>query len=150
LTVSLPPSATIVRIVVGLVIVVALAFVGYRVGVALTSKGPVLDLTAATPVQQVRTSTDIYLGKVVSLDGDYLRLAGPAVVREQPQPSGQAPQLIVIRLTADPFNIDGDLLIGRQDVVSIANVARDSGLERAYRQAIGDLPASSPTASPGT
>ena len=148
LTVSLPPAGTLVRVVAGLVIVVVLAFVGYRAGVALTSRGPILDLASAAPLQQVRTTSDVYLGKIVSIDDNYVRLVGPAVVRQSPQASAQAPQIVVIRMTADPFDIDGDLLISRQDIQSIANVVRDSGLEKAYRQAIGDLPA--PSASPGT
>ena len=148
LTLSLPPAGTLVRIVVGLVIVVVLAFVGYRAGAALTSRGPILDLASAAPLQQVRTTSDVYLGKIVSIDDNYVRLVGPAVVRESPQASAQTSRIVVIRMTADPFDIDGDLLISRQDIQSIANVVRDSGLEKAYRQAIGDLPAPSP--SPGT
>lgn len=149
LTVSLPSPGTLVRIVVGLVIVAVLAFVGYRLGATLTSRGPILDLASAAPLQQVRTTNDIYLGKIVSVDDDYVRLVGPAVVRESPQASAQAAQIVVIRMTADPFNIDGDLLISRSDIQSVANVVRDSGLEKAYRQAIGDLP-TGPSPSPGT
>jgi hypothetical protein len=131
-------------------VVALIAIVGFRIGSSLVSGGPVVQLSAGAPVQQIRTSTDVYLGKVVSADGDYLRLAGPAILRQQqPQPSGGTSQLIVIRLTADPFDVDGDLLIDRQDVVSVGNVVRDSGLERAYRQAIGDLPAPSPGSSVG-
>lgn len=149
LTVSLPPAGTLVRIVVGLVIVIVLAFIGYRAGTALTSRGPILDLASAAPLQQVRTTSDVYLGKIVSIDDNYVRLVGPAVVRESAEASSQAPRIVIIRLTSDPFNVDGDLLISRQDIQSVANVVRDSGLEKAYRQAIGDLPAS-PSASPGT
>jgi hypothetical protein len=149
LTVSLPAAGTLVRVAVGLVIVVVLAFVGYRTGAALTSRGPILDLASAAPLQQVRTTSDIYLGKIVSVDDNYIRLVGPAVVREAPQASAQAAQIVVIRMTADPFNIDGDLLLSRQDIQAVANVVRDSGLEKAYRQAIGDLPAG-PSPSPGT
>lgn len=142
LTVSVPPPALIARwlgwLVLGVVVIVA----GVIGGQTLTRRDSAVALAASTPLQQIQTSSGVYLGKIVSADDNYLRIFGPAVLREnQPSASGQPPQLLVIRLTSEPFDLDGDVLIPRENVILIGNVARNSPLETAYRQAIGDLPA---------
>jgi len=144
LTVSLPSLASVARLVVAVVAIAAIVFVGLRIFDAVRPDQVVSDLAFNAPLQQVRTVSEVYLGKVKSESDGYVRLVGPAVVREQPTASGSPSQVLVIRLTADPFDVDGDLLIPRENVVAIGNVARDSGLERAYRQAIGDLPQPTP------
>jgi hypothetical protein len=144
--VSLPPAARIAQVLAAAVIVVAVLLLGIRAWFALTAPSAAAQLAQAAPLQQVQTTSNLYLGKVIGDDAGYLRVAGPAVVREGPAASGQASQVLVILLSAQPFDVQGDLLIARDSVVAVGNVARDSGLERAYRQAIGDL--ASPTATP--
>lgn len=135
------------RIVLGILVVAVAVFLALRIPAIVGSGSTVTQLASGAPLQQIRTTSDIYLGKIVGADDGYLRIAGAAIVREQPQASGAPAQIFVIRLTNDPFNIDGDLLVERSNVVFVGNVGRDSGLERAYRQAIGDLPLPSPAAS---
>ncbi len=135
------------RIVVAILAVALAVILALRIVAVVGSGGAVTQLASGAPLQQIRTTSDIYLGKIVGADDGYLRVAGAAIVREQPQASGAPAQIFIIRLTNDPFNVDGDLLIERANVVFVANVGRDSGLERAYRQAIGDLPAPSAGAS---
>lgn len=143
-TVSLPSVSGIVRTVVLVVAALVLLAVGIRVGIGLLSPGPAADFGRDTGLQQVLTTANTFVGRVVSDDGTYVRLAGPAIVRDAS--SSGSSQLVVQLLTVDPFDLDGDILIPRSQVVLVGNVTAGSGLETAYRQATGELP--TPTLGP--
>jgi hypothetical protein len=147
-TVAVPSVSGIVRIVLALVVAVVLLAVGVRIGLALLSPGTAAEFADDGRLQQVVTVTDTFVGRVVSDDGTYLRLRGPAVVRDAS--SSSQGQLIVQLLVADPFDLDGEILVARSEVILVGNVLVGSGLETAYRQATGELPAPTPvpTAAP--
>jgi hypothetical protein len=145
LTVNVPPASRLIAGIVALAVVILVVLAGIRIGSALFQPDPAVSLAAAAPLQQIQTSSGVYLGKVVGADGTYVRLARPAALQQsQSGETGSQPQLVVVRLSAQPFDIDGDILIERDQIVVIGNVVADSGLEIAYRQAFGDLPPSSP------
>jgi hypothetical protein len=147
-TVALPSVSGVVRTILVIAVALALLAVGVRLGLAVLSPGPAADFGRGAPLQQVVTTTSTFVGQVVSDDGTYLRLHGPAIVRDAS--SAGSSQLIVQLLVADPFDLNGDILIPRSQVILIGNVASSSGLETAYRQATGELPAPTPgpTAAP--
>lgn len=147
LTVPVPPASRVVRWVAAVVLVVVLLVAGIRLGAILTARDPLLALADAAPVQQVQTVNGVYLGRIVAVDGDYIRLYAPAVVRETDGEGQEAPQMIVIQLGRQPFDLGGDVLIPRAQVLLVGNVAGSSALEVAYRQAIGDLPQPTPAPS---
>lgn len=76
--------------------------------------------------------------------GGYLTITGAAEVRAG---SGtQAGSTIEQVITTDPVDATGDMLISDGQVIAIINVTAGSGLETAYRQATGQIPA--PTSAP--
>lgn len=142
-TLALPPARQALRFLVALVAVVAIVLVGARIGAALISPGPAAEFGRGDSLQEVQTAGGTYVGVIVADDGRYLRLVGAAIVRPE---SSTSERLIVQMLTSSPFDLDGTVLIAREQVLFIGNVRPQSGLETAYRQATGELP--QPTAAP--
>jgi hypothetical protein len=142
-TLPIPTAGRLVRVLVGVLIVAAMVGVGVRVGLWIVSPGPAAEF-AAGGLQQVQTAGGTYVGRIVADDGTYVRIAAPAIVRPESAESGR---LLVQLLTADPFDLGGDILVPRTQVLLIGNVTAGSGLETAYRQAIGELPPA-PTPTP--
>lgn len=130
----------------GVVVAAALLlFVGARVGQALFAPGPAASF--ATELQEVRTTDGNFVGRVVSDDDDYIRLADPAVVTPLEVDGGTGEgQVAVQRLATEPFGLVGDLLINREQVIFVGGVANDSQLARAYAEASGATP--SPAGAP--
>jgi len=144
-TLPIPTAGRLLRLLVGIVAVAAVVGIGVRLGLWFVLPGPAAEFAAAG-LQQVQTAGGTYVGRVVADDGTYLRIAAPAIVRPESAESGR---LIVQLLTADPFDLGGDVLVPRAQVLLIGNVSAGSGLETAYRQAIGELPpAPTPTPNP--
>ncbi len=149
LTVSLPPMVRVVQVIVALVVAVGLVYLGLRIGSALTAPAPAEGLSGGAALQEVHTTQGVYLGKVAAEDGSYLRLASPAVVREeQAQGGGQSGRVLVILLAAEPYYVSGDILIPTSQVVLVGNVIPGSPLDTAYRQARGELPPPAATPAP--
>jgi len=147
-TVAVPTASGLIRTILALAVGTALVLAGARLGLALLSPGPAAEFALDGRLQQVVTTTNTFVGQVVSDDGTYLRLRGPAIVRDA---SGDgSSQLIVQLLRVDPYDLDGEILVMRSEVILVGNVLAGSGLETAYRQATGDLPAptSGPTVAP--
>jgi hypothetical protein len=91
-----------------------------------------------------------YLGKIVGDDGSTLRLARPAVIRQEGTPAASpgaaGPRIIVQSLATDPYGIAADILIPLDQVTLIGVVHPSSSLGQAYAEAMGLT--SAPTASP--
>ncbi|MCI0583584.1 MAG: hypothetical protein L0227_11975 [Chloroflexi bacterium] len=145
-TVPIPGVARVGRVLLVLVAAAVIALVGIRAGLWLVSPGPAAELTA-DGLAQIQTTSATYVGRIVDDDGAYLRVADPAIIR--PESGEPDARLLVQLLTAEPFNVAGEILIGREQVVLVGAVAAGSGLETAYRQATGDLPQpTNPTPAP--
>lgn len=143
MTVSVPSGQRLLVGIVAVLAIVVLALVGLRLGTALLSPGPAVQFSSLTDLQQVQTPAGTYLGRVVSDQDGYLRVASPAIIRTQPAPSGSPDgeqQVVVQLLQTEPYGVAGDLLIPRDQVLAIANVADDAGLRDAYAQAAGSAP----------
>jgi len=147
-TLAVPSASGLVRTILTIAVALALVAIGVRLGFGLLSPGPAAEFAQDGRLQQVVTTTNTFVGQVVSDDGTYLRLRGPAIVRDASSDADS--QLIVQLLVADPFDLDGEILVVRSEVVLIGNVLAGSGLETAYRQATGELPqpTSGPTPAP--
>ena len=149
-TVALPSTSGLAR-TAGLVIVaLVLVALGIRVGLAALSPGPAAEFGRGVTLQQIVTPSNTFVGHIVGDDGTYVRLANPAIVRDASNTGSS--QLIVQLLVVNPFDLKGDILVPRAQVVLIGNVEAGSGLEKAYRQAKGELPqeslAPAPSATP--
>jgi hypothetical protein len=132
---------------------IALVYLGLKVGQALTDPGAARRLADPGKLQEVQLADgSVYVGALVGEEGDYLRLAGPAIIQSDQGQGGQQGQLVVQLMAAEPRSIAGELLIPRDQVLYLGNVTSGSGLETAYRQATGQLPrpsGPSTTAGPG-
>jgi hypothetical protein len=137
--------------VAGVLLALALLILGVRLGAALLSPSPVMGIAAEGGLHQVQVlGGAVYLGTIVGDDGDTLRLARPAVVRQEQAPASSAgeagPRTIVQVLATDPYGIAADVLIPLDQVTLIGVVQPTSSLARAYAEAMGVTPA--PAASP--
>jgi hypothetical protein len=145
LTVSVPPLRRIGQVLLALALAAALLYLGLRIGRELTQPGPAARFAVPGALQELQLADgSVYVGRIVADEDDYLRLAGAAIVRPEQAQAGQAGRLLVVLVSADPQDIAGDLLIPRDQVLYVGNVAPNSGLETAYRQATGELPQPSP------
>jgi hypothetical protein len=145
LTVSVPPRRRVGQVLLALALAAALLYLGVRIGRELTQPGPAARFAAPDALQELQLADgSVYVGRVVADEDGYLRLAGAAIVRPEQAQAGRSPRLLVVLVAADPQDIAGDLLIPREQVLYIGNVAASSGLETAYRQATGELPQASP------
>ena len=146
-TVRLPSArrlAAPVGIVAALLILLVVAF---RVGMEI-AKGPVAGSVDRRQLQQIVVQGGtVYVGRLISETDGWLRIEAPTVLRQNDQaaPGGSAPPLVVQALTADPFAIDGPIVLRREMVIAVGNVVNGTGLERAYQEATGT---SDPTAAP--
>jgi len=135
------PVPTGRRLLVGTIAVLALivlALLGLRLGMSLVSPGPAVEFSTLTDLQEIQTTSATYLGRVVDDRDGYVRIAGPAIVRAEPAPSGSTDgeqQVIVQLLQTEPYGVAGDLLLPREQIVFIGNVADGAGLRDAYTQA---------------
>jgi hypothetical protein len=143
MTVRVPSGPRLLAGILAVLAIVVLTLVGLRLGASLLSPGAAAEFSTLTDLQQVQTPSATYLGRVVSDRDGYVRLTGPAIIRTQPAPSGSPDgeqQVVVQLLQSEPYGVAGDLLIPREQVLAIANVADDAGLRDAYAQASGTAP----------
>lgn len=149
-TVRLPSPRRVIWSVLTFVAVGALLMIGITVGNRLFAADPIQRLTVQGAIQQVGLRTGaVYVGRVIGADGGYVRVADPAIIRQTGADSSAsaAPRLVVEGLTAEPYDVAGELVIPVESIEWAAAVRPGSGLEAAYRQAVGQLPAV-PVASP--
>jgi hypothetical protein len=151
LTLAVPSARQVVLAVVGVLVAVAVVVVGVRIGASVLSPSPVIRLAAEGDLHEVQLlGGAVYLGTIVDDDGATLRLARPAIVRQEQAPTASAgaagPRTIVQGLATDPFGIAADILIPLDQVTLIGVVLPTSSLARAYGEAMGLTPA--PAASP--
>ncbi len=155
LTVRVPSARGILLGVLAVVAAIVLVGLGIRVGVAFVVGGPSAQLARGFALQEVHlVNGTVYVGHLVSDDGGFLRLADPAVVRQQTatQTGDQAaaPQFVVQALFTDPFDLSGDITVPQAQVVLVGNVSADSSLGRAYSQAFqGGTPQPTPSPTQG-
>lgn len=148
------PSLRQVALTVGTVVVAILVLVlGIRLGSSLLSPSPIMGLAAEGELHQVQLlGGAAYLGRIVEDDGSTIRLARPAVIRQEQAPaaSGSAggPRIVVQSLTTDPYGIAADILIPLDQVTVIGVVQPTSSLGQAYGEAMGLTPAATPSPSP--
>jgi hypothetical protein len=153
LTLRVPSPRQIVLTIVGVAAAIAVLIVGARLGASLLSPSPIMGLAAEGSVHEVQLlGGAIYLGTIVADDGSMLRLARPAVVRQEgtapsASPGQQGPRIIVQSLATDPYGIAADILIPLDQVATVGVVQPSSSLGRAYGEAMGltQAPAGSPS-----
>ena len=155
LTLSVPSPRQVILAIVGIVAAIALLIVGVRLGASLLSPSPIMGLAAEGSLHEVQVlGGAVYLGTIVKDDGSTLRLARPAVIRQEGTPTAsagaQGPRIIVQSLATDPYGIAADILIPLGQVATIGVVQPSSSLGRAYGEAMGltQPPAPSPSPSP--
>ena len=153
LTLRVPSLRQIVLTVVGILLVLVLVIVGVRLGASLLSPSPVMGLAAEGSLHQVQVlGGAAYLGTILEDDGSTIRLARPAVIRQEQAPAASAgaegPRIVVKSLTTDPYGIAADILIPLDQVTLIGVVQPTSSLAQAYGEAMGLTPAPAPSPSP--
>lgn len=152
ITLNLPSWRRVLRVLAGLVGFVALLLIGLAIGSRLLATNPINGLAAPGVVQQVRVlGGTVYVGRMTSSDGEFVRIAEPATIRQSNAgPSASpGPQLTIDALGVEPYDIGGDLVIPVSSIEFVSTVRSGSGLETAYRQATGAGPATpAPSASP--
>ena len=152
LTLPIPSVRQVVLAVGGVLLGVAVVLVGVRLGASVLSPSPhfIMDLAAEGELHQVQVlGGTVYLGTVVGDDRESLRLARPALIRQEQAPAasagGQGPRTVVQSLATDPYGISADILIPLENVTLIGVVQPTSSLAVAYREAMGVTPAPSPS-----
>lgn len=151
LTLPVPSLRQVVLVVASLVLAILVLAVGIRLGGSLLSPAPVMRLAGEGQLHEIQVlGGAVYLGTIVSDDGSTLRLARPAVVRQEQTPAAsqgaQGPRVVVQSLSTDPFGIAADIVIPLQQVTLVGVVQPSSSLYQAYSQAMGLTPG--PAASP--
>lgn len=144
ITLNLPSARRVIGIIAGLAGFGALLLVGVAIGSRLLAPDPISGLATPGTVQQVRVSSGaVYVGRIVSSGGEYLRIADPATIRQGDAAAGASPgpRLVVEALTVEPYDTGGELVIPIASVEWVTTVRPGSGLEAAYRQATGTVPA---------
>ena len=150
LTLRVPSVRQVVLAVGGVILAVALVVVGVRLGSSVLSPSAVMDLAAEGELHQVQVlGGTAYLGTIVGDDGDSLRLARPALIRQEQAPAAsagsQGPRIVVQSLATDPYGISADILIPLENVTLLGVVQPTSSLAVAYREAMGVTPPASPS-----
>lgn len=145
ITLSVPPASRILTLVGAIAAIAAIVIVGAWVGSRLIAPDPIGGLANPGGVQQIRvTGGAVYVGRIVSSSGGYLRLSDAAIIRQgdTAADASPGPRLIVESLAAEPYDTGTDLVIPISSVEFATTVRPGSGLEAAYRQAIGGAPPS--------
>ncbi len=153
LTLPVPSLRQAVLVVGGLLLAIVVLAVGIRLGGSLLSPSPVMRLAGEGQLHEVQVlGGAAYLGTIVADDGSTLRLARPAVIRQEQTPAAsqgdQGPRIVVQSLSTDPFGIAADILIPIQQVTMVGVVQPSSSIYQAYGQAIGLTPAPGASSSP--
>lgn len=155
LTLPVPSLRTVVLAVVGIVVAIAVVFVVARLTESILSPSPVMDLAAEGELHEVQIlGGTVYLGTIVTDDGSMLRLARPAIVRQEQAPAAspgtEGPRVIVQSLTTDPFGIAADIVIPIDQVTFVGVLQPSSSLGVAYGQAVGLTQPPAVTPSPSS
>ena len=150
LTLRVPSVRQVVLAVGGVLVVLALLIVGVRLGASAFAPSRIMDLAAEGELHQVQVlGGNVYLGMIVGDDGGALRLARPALIRQEQVPAasagGQGPRIVVQSLATDPYGISADILIPLENVTLVGVVQPTSSLAVAYREAMNVTPAASPS-----
>jgi hypothetical protein len=138
ITLDLPSAQRAVRVILGAIGFVVLLLVGVVIGSRILAPEPFTGLVTPGAVQQVRVSSGaVYVGRILSSTGGYVRIAEPAIIRQGDAAAGEsaAPRLVVDALTVEPYDTSGELAIVIASIDWVATVRPGSGLEAAYRQA---------------
>lgn len=151
LTLRVPPLRQIVLAVAGIAVAVVLLAVGIRLGASLLSPTAVIGLAREGELHEIQVlGGAVYLGRIVGDDGSTVRLARPAVVRQESAPAAspgaEGPRIVVQSLATDPYGIAADILIPLENITLVGVVQPTSSLGVAYAEAMGLTPA--PGASP--
>jgi hypothetical protein len=146
-TLDLPSARRVLTGVGAVVGLVALLVIGVMIGTRLLAPNPITGLATPGTVQQVGVAGGaVYVGRIVSSDGDYLRIAEPATIRQSDAAPGASagPPLVVQALTVEPYDAAGELVVPISSVAWVTTVRPGSGLDTAYHQAVATVPGSSP------
>jgi hypothetical protein len=151
LTLRVPSARQIGLALAGIVVAIVVLAVGVRLGASLLSPSTVIGLAREGELHQVQVlGGAVYLGRIVGDDGSTIRLARPAVVRQEANPAAspgaEGPRIIVQSLATDPYGIAADIVIPLDNVTLVGVVQPTSSLAGAYNQAMGVTPP--PAASP--
>lgn len=87
-------------------------------------------------LQQLQTTLGTYVGRMSEAGRGFLVLSDPVVVTRQNGGDGQADEFFATPLTADPYGIDGPIVISEMQIIHAADVALDSSLADAYQAAM--------------
>jgi hypothetical protein len=151
ITVNVPSAQRALRVVLAIVGFVALLLIGIAIGTRIFAPEPFSGLATSGSVHQVRLASGaVYVGRITSSSGGYLRMADPAIIRQGgTAPSASAaPLLVVEALSVEPYDVRGDLAIVIGSVDWVGDVRPGSDLEAAYRQAVnpaGPAPSVAPS-----
>jgi hypothetical protein len=114
--------------------------VGIAAGVFLTRGAGGLERIADEgQLVEVHVGTGDILVGIFQGDADgFVHLSLAATITAEPAASGQPPAFRVRLLSVDPYDLEGEVLIAREQVLLAGPVAAGSPLEDAYRQALGE------------
>lgn len=114
--------------------------VGVAAGVFLTRGAGGLERIADEgQLVEIHIGTgDILLGIFEGEADGFVHLSLAATITTEPAASGEPPAFRVRLLGVDPYDLEGDVLIAREQVLLAGPVAAGSPLEDAYRQALGE------------
>ena len=142
-------------VVLGIVVAVIVVFGVARLTASILSPSPVMDLASEGELHEVQLlGGAVYVGTIVTDDGSMLRIARPAIVRQEQAPAAspgtEGPRVIVQSLTTDPFGIAADIVIPLDQVAFVGVLQPSSSLAVAYSEAVGltQPPAATPSPSP--
>jgi hypothetical protein len=153
LTVRLPSVRQLALAAVAIVAIAVIVFLGVRLGSQLASGGAVSLVAVDGGIQEIHIlGGAVYVGRITSDADGAIRVAGPALVlsdtTSSPAPDSGGQRLVVRALFTDPYDLQGDVLIPRDQVVLVGNITPGSSLEAAYLQAVeGVGPSGSPAPS---
>jgi hypothetical protein len=150
-TLNLPSGRRVLTVVSGVLAFAALLVIGVAIGTRLLAPNPIDALTTPGTIQQIGTASGaVYVGRIVSSTGDYIRIAEPATIRQGSAVPGAspAPQLLVQPLTVEPYDASGELVLSTSAVQWVTTVRPGSGLDSAYHQAMTSTQGNPPAPSP--
>jgi hypothetical protein len=153
LTLPVPSLRTVALTVVGIAAAIAVVVVVARLTASILSPSPVMDLASEGGLHEIQLlGGAVYVGTIVTDDGSMLRVARPAIVRQEQvpaaSPGAQGPRVIVQSLTTDPFGIAADIVIPLDQVIFVGVLQPTSSLGSAYSEAVGLTQAPAPSPSP--